>query len=453
VAKHSHISLAMARPDIPSEVLGEIFFFAIRGPISNVDDDGSLFPWHLGRVCKEWRHAFVTHPKLWASITLDVQCDVKRDVLQMLYHRFLLCLQRSGDHPLNITLHFSSDTWDEDGRSRSLWALIWKAFLSCSHRWKSIILHGSDPSAFDDLVLCKEKLPLLQRLSIQTFRPGFDWDVYGQAPCLTQVDLHLIYEVVSPRWSFPWSQLTTFSLGMNEISSNSLQVLLENLQGIQELRIFYSSGHSRAYSFPPTCLKHLRVLDVDCPILPVMTAPSLLELRLEMMSESWLASYGDPELYDFKAVETFIKLSGCRLRKLIIAGFRAAYVKPLADLFHYIEELCIESTYGTCNLLEVLADKQEFVAFPKLRIFTLISTPEYVDQNIETIRTILELRNGPYVGAPPSNSLMPLDKIVLQLKAERSGRSQSYDRAPIPPAFKDAIPMWAPFEIDIQVEQ
>jgi hypothetical protein len=452
VAKHSHISLAMApTPDIPSEVLGEIFFFTIRGPISNVDDDGSLFPWHLGRVCKEWRYAFVTHPKLWASITLDVKCDVKRDVLQMLYHRFLLCLQRSGDHPLNITLHFSADNWLEDGRP--LWASIWKAFLSCSHRWKSIILHGSDPSAFHDLALCKEKLPLLQRLSIQTSRPGFDWDVYRQAPCLTQVALNLLYEVVSPRWSFPWSQLTSFSLGISEISSNSLQVLLENLQGIQELRVFYCNGHSRAYSFSPTCLKHLRVLDVDCPILPVITAPLLLELRLEMTCESWLAYYGQPEWYDFKAVETFVKLSGCRLRKLTIAGFRAAYVKPLADLFHYIEELCIESTYGTCDLLGVLTDKQEFVAFPKLRIFTLISSPEYVDQKIGTIRSILELRNGPYAGAPPSVSLVPLDKMVLQLKNDRSGKSQSYNQIPIPPAFKDAIPMWAPFEVDLQVEQ
>ena len=416
-----------------------------------MDDDSSLFPWHLGRVCKEWRHAFITHSKLWASITLDVQCDVKRDDLQMLYHSFLLCLQRSGDHPLNLTLHVSADTRHED--RRPLWALIWKAFLSCSHRWKSVTLHGSDPSEFHDLALCKDKLPLLQRLSIHTCSPGFDWDVYHQAPCLTQVDLHLIYEVVSPRWLFPWSRLTSFSLGISEISSNSLQVLLENLQGIQELRLFYCSGHSPVYSFPPTCLQHLRVLDVDCPILSVITAPSLLELRLEMMCESWLVYYNQPEWFDFKAVETFVKLSGCRLRKLILAGFRAAYVKPLAELFHYIEELCVESTYGTCNLLEVLTDKQEFVAFPKLRIFTLISTPEYVDQKVETIRNILELRNGPYIGATPSVSLMSLDKVVLQLKDDRSGRSQSYDRIAIPPTFKDAIPMWAPFEVDIEVDQ
>ena len=418
-----------------------------------MEDDDSLFPWHLGRVCKEWRHTFVTHPKLWASITLDVQCDVKRDVLELLYHRFILCLQRSGDHPLNLTLHVSSDTWSRHEDQQRLWALIWKAFLSCSHRWKSLILHGSDPSEFRDLALCKEKLPLLQRLSIQTCRPGFDWDVYRQAPCLTQVDLHLIYEVVSPRWSFPWSQLTTFSLGISEISSNSLQVLLENLQGIQELRLFYSSGQSPVYSFPPTCLKHLRVLDVDSPILPVIMAPSLLELRLEMMCGAWLAYYNQPEWFDFKAVETFVKLSGCHLRKLILAGFSAAYVKPLADLFYYIEELSIESTYKTCNLLEVLTDKQGFVTFPKLRIFTLIATPEYVDERIETIGSILELRNGPYVGATPSVSLAPLDKIALQMKDEKPDRSQSYDGIPIPPAFQEAISMWAPFEVDIQVEQ
>ena len=51
-------------PNIPPEVLGEIFYLTLRGPISNEQE--SLFPWSLGRVCKSWRHAFATYPALWA---------------------------------------------------------------------------------------------------------------------------------------------------------------------------------------------------------------------------------------------------------------------------------------------------------------------------------------------------------------------------------------------------
>jgi hypothetical protein len=441
-------------PDIPSEVLGEIFYFTLRGPISNKYGDKSLFPWHLGLVCKTWRHAFVTYPKLWASITLDVEFHVKRDVLENFYNCFLLCLQRSGNHPLNLFLNVGSDKCYED--RRPVWTSIWKAFLSCSHRWKYVVINGLDGSEFRDLTLCNGRLPLLQRLSMwTTTTDSQDCDVFLQAPCLTQVTFFFMYKIVSHRWLVPWSQLTTFTLILDGISNNALHALLENLQGIQELRLYYRCGQSPDLSFPPTCLKHLRVLDVDSyhHIFPVISAPSLLELRLETLSEAWHVYLDQPERFNFKVVEAFVELSACHLRNLVLAGFRAAYVKPLADLFHYIEELCIDTLDGYCSLLEVLTDKQEFIAFPKLRTFTLICSAEYADKKIETITTILELRNGSYVGAPPSVSLVPLDTIVLQLKQGGPIISHSYDPIPVPPAFKDAISMWAPFEIDVQVEQ
>ena len=437
-------------PDIPSEVLGEIFHFALHAPVSNVD--GSSFPWHLGWVCKTWRRALLAYPKLWATITLNLGLHTQYDTLEKVYNRLLLYLRRSGDHPLNLTLHIPAE-FNED--QRQTWNAIWKTILSCSHRWESIALAGNDALEFHDLDLCKGNLPLLKRFSICTFS-SFDCDVFHQAPCITDVTLCFMYEIVSHRWMFPWSQLVIFKMAMVEISSHALQVLLENLRGIQELHLSYRSGQPPNLSFPPTYLSHLRVLDVNFhQILQVIMAPSLLELRLEMEPEEYRLFGDEAERFDLEVVETFIELSACHLRKLALMGFRAAFAKSLVDIFPYLEELCIDILDGSCNLLELLlTDEQGFVAFPKLRLFTLICGAKYVDEKVETITSILESRNSSHIGAPPSISVVPLEKIVLQLKQEWHIRAHLFHYPiPIPSAFKNAISKWASFKVDVQIDQ
>ena len=425
----SHLPLVVAMgftPDIPREVLGEIFFFTLRGPISNMRGDKSLFPWHLGRVCKEWRHTFITHPKLWASITLEVRFDAT------LCSHFLLCLQRSGKQALSLTFYIGK--FDQD--QRQIWSSIWNASLSRSHRWKSITLYGHDGWEFSNLTLSKENLPLLQQFSMQTSTSGCDWDVFRPVLRLTHLDLH--YKAVSYRWSIPWSQLTTFSLAINIISTDTLQDILNNLQDVQALRLYHYNGrwsHDPLYSSPPTCLRHLRVLHVDGPFLPAITAPSLIELRLMAIGS----------LFNLETVEALLKLSTSRLRKLVLTGSNAAYVKLLANLFHYVEEICIEDY----RLLEVFTDKEDF-AFPQLRILTLICTAAEYAKKVDAIRRMLELRNGSSVEAPQPSA--PLEKIVIQLKHDAPGQIYDYPLYDLA-ALKNDISRWAPFEVGVQVEQ
>jgi hypothetical protein len=243
---------------------------------------------------------------------------------------------------------------------------------------------------------------------------------------------------------------------MVEISSHALQVLLENLRGIQELHLSYRSGQPPNLSFPPTYLSHLRVLEVNFhQILQVIMAPSLLELRLEMVPEEYCLLGDEAERFDLEVVETFVELSACHLRKLVLVEFRATFAKSLVDILPYFEELCIDILDGSCNLLELLlTDEQGFVAFPKLRLFTLICEAQYVDEKVETVTSILESRNSSHIGALPSISAVPLEKIVLQLKRDWHTRVRFlHYPIPIPSAFKNAISKWAPFKVDVQIEQ
>ena len=434
-------------PALPSEILGEIFHFTLRGPKSNAQE--SLFVWNLGQVCKSWRHAFVTYPKLWSFILLDVN-DGDDVYLEKVCNRFILCLERSWNHPLSLILRTPNNF---DG------PLIpaWKAFLSCSRRWKNIILCG-DMSQFGDLAIeCKGGFPLLQSLTLYTDEPEhFDCDAFPDTPCLTQFCLFFMSNSIASR-AFSLSRLTKFTWVMDGISSDVLQVLLESLQDIQELRFVSYSGYVNTEDlrpFPPRRLEHLRILEVPYHhrILRVIKAPVLVELRLAMFDEFYPIAY-DGDFYR-QIVEAFIELSSCYSCKLVLADFTIEQAEPLIRSFSHLEELCIDDDDGSrFELLESLNDDEElgFTAFPNLRILTLIYGP-YVDENlVKRLTSRLEFQNGAYIGR--SSIPRPLEKIIIKPKEDFFSMLESSDPEPIPVAFKDPISDWAPFKVDVQLDQ
>ena len=447
-------------PNIPAEIFGEIFYLVLRGPISNNQE--SLFPWNLGRVCKSWRHAFVTYPKLWAFISLDVITVDDDANLEKICNRFLLCLQRSGNHPLSLILCAREKI---DGDQRSPWMQAWKAFLSCSQRWKNIVLYGEALQFRDLTIECKGGFPLLQSFTLCSYKHSA-CDAFHDAPRLTQFGL-VYYEnlPVSHAWSFPLSQLTKFTLAMNGISSDALQVLLENLHNIQEL-CFKASGCNWTPDispFPPRYLEHLRVLEVHyVQILQVIKAPSLVELRLETASDIYPVGEDGYEMFDFyrKVVEAFIELSSCHLRKLVLTGFLIEQTKPLINSFPNLEELCIDERYEfSCALLGPLNDdassfneELESTAFPNLRILTLNCESCRTEDIIGVLTGILEFRNGVYIGKP-SIQLRPLEKIIIKRRHAWHPVPDFYDSKPIPDELEDAMLEWAPFKVEVKFDQ
>ena len=440
-------------PNIPPEVLGEIFYLTLRGPISNEQE--SLFPWSLGRVCKSWRHVFVTYPALWAFITLDVSHVNDDAILEKICNRFLLCLQRSGDRPLSLILC----TREYDRDQRSPWIQVWEAFISCSHRWKNVVLHGGALEFRGLTTKCEGGFPLLQSFTLCP-QQQFDCDAFHDAPRLTQFGL-AYYDnngIASHALSFPLSQLTKFTLATDGISSDTLEALLESLHSVQEL-CFIASGDDSVPDispFPPRCLEHLRILEVPfVQILQAIKAPSLVELRLETGYDPYPVGDEGHEMMDFyrDVVEAFIELSSCHLRKLVLTGFTDEQATPLIRSFPDLEELCIDDCNGCpCELLGSFYKELEFTVFPKLRILTLSCVPYRAEGIVKALTNILEFRNGVYIGKP-SIPLRPLEKIIIKWRLEWSLVPCFYASVPIPDEFEDAISKWARFKVEVQFDQ
>ena len=271
---------------------------------------------------------------------------------------------------------------------------------------------------FEFAIGCKGGFPLLQSFTLSPDE-HFDCDAFPDAPRLTKFGL--VYSdnggIISHAWLFSLSRLTTFTLAMDGISSDALQILLENLHSIQEL-YFKASGYTYVpdiYPFPPRCLEHLRILEAPYPqILQVIKAPSLVELCLETDYEL----YPDDgyEMLDFyrEVLEAFIEVSSCHLRKFILTEFTLEQAEPLINSFPDLEELCIDDLNGCpCELLGSFDKEPAFTVFPNLRFLTLTYEPYRTEAIVKALEGILEFRNGIYIGEQ-SIPLRPLEKIIIK---------------------------------------
>ncbi|KAM6491865.1 hypothetical protein JOM56_012724 [Amanita muscaria] len=187
---------------IPIEVLGEVFLHAIDGSISNVQDNG--FPWAINRV---WRSAFVTSPDLWTWITINLAESYSRGQDFNAANQCLsLCLERSRNYPLNISLHLPNEGYDENSPSVTP---IWQTFLSCSHRWRIVHLEN-------------------------VLGPQFLTEIAPHLARFTLVHPTAMFAVRT--WSVPWMQLTNLMLRFDEIGGvDQLCVLFQQLRDIEEL--------------------------------------------------------------------------------------------------------------------------------------------------------------------------------------------------------------------------
>ncbi|KIL59673.1 hypothetical protein M378DRAFT_26859 [Amanita muscaria Koide BX008] len=337
---------------IPIEVLGEVFLHAIDGSISNVQDNG--FPWAINRVCKYWRSAFVTSPDLWTWITINLAESYSRGQDFNAANQCLsLCLERSRNYPLNISLHLPNEGYDENSPSVTP---IWQTFLSCSHRWRIVHLENVLGPQLLTINLCTGATPILESLTIYS---PVDPDNYNDftgfqiVPHLTRFTLvHPTAMFAVRTWSVPWMQLTNLMLRFNEIGGvDQLCVLFQQLRDIEELCLSLGGDEGEIElgdfvhnSGTPQCLQHLRVLQVCCvEIFGLITAPSLYELYLEG-SRFFYSKTGDGDPYEIlpeAIISSFIQRSGCKIHKLTLSDFSAPPFTPLVQLFPDVVELCL----------------------------------------------------------------------------------------------------------------
>ncbi|KIL59747.1 hypothetical protein M378DRAFT_168886 [Amanita muscaria Koide BX008] len=422
-----HFSIKEKRKNIaskiPTEILGEIFLHAIDEPISNIQDNS--FPWAIVRVCKSWRSAFVNYPKLWTWITINiVELYSCGQDLKSVNRGLSLCLKRSRNNPLSISLHLPPEErgYDWPGgrwKTRPTFALIWKTFLSCSHRWRIVYLENVlEPQLFT-LGSCTGATPILESLTIHNPKDDSDYSAcngFQIAPRLTRFTvLHPVAICAVRRWSVPWMQLINLTLRFDDVLGMDvlLYVLIKQLRDIEELRLILDGSEFDSSDLDyklgtPQCLQHLRVLQVGCAeTLGFITAPSLSELYLDDSDSFFHPQTWDDDPDEVLAndiLSSFIQRSSCKIHKLTLSGFGWAKFTPLVQLFPDVVELCLADARKCLGHL--LSPSQ----FPGLRVLDCTTYKSDVKYLMRTLLAILRLRNS----SSATCSAAPLAKVIYR---------------------------------------
>lgn len=199
----SHRQLLAPARRLPPELLGEIFLHLARnhGPV----DDSY---WYIGAVCKRWRYVALANHRLWTK--LDIPIPGYRASSKADCHRISMALQRSGLHPLTVSVDYQRE------RARSMSAKGLRALSdtlrlisSTVHRWKVADLRTLGPEALSSCLKVSHA-PLLEELSL-SFLFGVLQATpisFRDCPRLHTLTLSLgIYPL-----DLPWHQITDLRL-------------------------------------------------------------------------------------------------------------------------------------------------------------------------------------------------------------------------------------------------
>src|SRR6266576_3187830 len=201
----------------PVEILCEIFLLLCDKPIALHDLMNSAhsdeFPWAVGQICTHWRSAFLSHPALWSSLSLE-DPESKEPSPSVSYvaemnRRTAFYLKRSKQHPLTIFVRASTPGFSTIGTM----------LLSCSNRRKKAELWIGTRSALNGLGERRGEVQILESLKVTVteFKAEKDPMAFEIAPHLTELELvhwEGIKDWTLKRWMFPWTQLSKLRLAI-----------------------------------------------------------------------------------------------------------------------------------------------------------------------------------------------------------------------------------------------
>lgn len=290
---HIHQDLFSSSRQIPPEILSHIF---LQCPAVDWDENSNLFlerrldrtPLLLGGICSRWRSIALATPRLWTSVSLDIQSEsVHTDVLLM-----ETWLARAGQRPLSICLSSSSDY---DAKMDPLIEL----FLSRRSSWKKLLL-VLPASMIQSLSSANKPLLQLEELGIRLWCGLWDDDLAAAIDtfeCAPQLR-YLRLSGESKRYfiRFPWSQLQQLHVDSRHSQQEALDALAltPRLESCI-LNLEMTRSPNVAATIPLLHLHILSVKVVSGPIyfLDALRAPALRQLS---MSFRWSAERLAPQL-------------------------------------------------------------------------------------------------------------------------------------------------------------
>ncbi|PPQ69269.1 hypothetical protein CVT24_000075 [Panaeolus cyanescens] len=287
---------------LPPELVQEIFLVAAEGESMTwprrPQDPGYSMPWKLGRICSYWRTVFLSLPKLWSVINIDLtvpnssfrtavdtlHVGPESSVLQFLD----ACLQRSGNELLTISIRGTAELL-------LLVGSILDSLVPHSARWKDLRLGLGRLHPFRlHFAEASGRLPNLQRLNIDTFvhesirHIDAYPDIFFDAPALQQLVIsHSIQPLSTLR--IPWQQLTHLHTESNDFREGEFSQMLAMSQNLISL----TTKDERILelgSAEPVLLPHLKKLAVYnkgsylAKTFKLITAPNLEDLTIHAIT-------------------------------------------------------------------------------------------------------------------------------------------------------------------------
>ncbi|KAJ7044955.1 hypothetical protein C8F04DRAFT_1067155 [Mycena alexandri] len=273
---------------LPPELLCEIF------ELSSNDKGPS---WHVGHICRSWRHTALSYPPLWSSIAISSTLSL--ETMTSIQTQLL----RSANVPLDI--YWGSDRIDHD--THSSWSDV---VLPYSRRWRTLHIHNhrSRVGGLDWLRPVKGRLDQLKELTITSCNGTDMPDVFTTAPNLRRVFLtDAKFSYTSQPISITWGQIThyrgVYALERQMEILNAAQNLL-----FCDISFFYNTPLDPT---TPIILPRLRGLSLQMAFfLSKLTTPVLETLVLHNAKEVYLS-----------VLPSFIQRSSCTLNKLVLKRY------------------------------------------------------------------------------------------------------------------------------------
>ncbi|KAJ7792493.1 hypothetical protein B0H14DRAFT_166839 [Mycena olivaceomarginata] len=270
---------------VPPELVCEILVLSLSS-----DDDGDIAnepPWHLGHICRFWRHCVLAYPALWSSITIPSSSSPSdpHPLLSML----AIQLVRSADAPLRICWSPCDDRNTADPGSVDL-------VLAHSSRWRTLLLDIC--CKFDVLVSLDWLRPANGRLlALETFKVTCNRgrveipDIFSTTPSLRNVFLtNWTFEVCTSVPAIPWAQITRYS---GTFDPDSQTEILEAAANLVSCALGFPNWNAVDRDIP-TVLPRLRRIHLETPeFFHRIEAPLLEELICDTCMD------GVPEILPF----------------------------------------------------------------------------------------------------------------------------------------------------------
>lgn len=176
------------------ETLSEIFLQCIDEDLLAMDVlpdslDTEGFPWVLMLVCRHWKDVVVAFPRLWSTITFQLEHYFNWEESKFTFLTNLL-LQRSASHPLRIGMQVQ----DADMIFPEEYNPLFQVILPSSFRWKCAVFK-LPWCLFECLSTVKAPLEMLQSLCISNLDPAYGnvfgtLDNFQRAPHLRELYCH-----------------------------------------------------------------------------------------------------------------------------------------------------------------------------------------------------------------------------------------------------------------------